>query len=291
MAGTTSNPVVEVEAMFEPTRDVLPVETQENKAPMPFVEVLGSRGVSFGEVSVEDETSILHKGRTPSAIEETSITRNSVPSDTFVDDASSRAAPSISVQSMYKAAQHRFGVKTFRTPAACCVCRKSIMSVLLKTKAFHCEQCGVDCCADCHLQVDVKLPCGSYSAQEAVARVIQNKLSVDKIMRVVAPVVKPKQEEVVQSGNTTRVGSESSIGESMGIGTLSLQFIQAFALGKPCRPDSDLNVLLRKNNITFVTGDYYMRVTAIESGDTARTHMIQNSGRPKFEPEEFLLNV
>ena len=61
------------------------------------------------------------------------------------------------------------------------------MSGLWTQIALRCEVCKVDCCDDCRLQVDIQLPCESDVAVKAVDDAIQNRLTFDKLLNVIAP--------------------------------------------------------------------------------------------------------
>ena len=80
--------------------------------------------------------------------------------------------------------RHRLTLKTFRIPARCCVCHKVITSGIRKRESFRCEECHVDCCGDCRLHVDIKLPCGSSEAKDAVAGAVQIKFRIESLMQV-----------------------------------------------------------------------------------------------------------
>jgi len=270
-------PLVEMEAMFEPSLDSEAqggtTTSMSLDVPIDIVEVPTD---NYGLDSIEEESTVVQpKLKLPS-----------LPSSSRGEEAS-YMTPAFSIQSQRKLKRHLLRLKTFRRPASCCVCHRSIMSTLWKQKSFRCEECHVDCCADCTLQVDVKLPCGSDLAKEAVAESIQDRLSLDKILRVVAPV-----DPSMEVRQATVDDSLPSIQDTMeAVGTLSLVFVRSLVLQTSVGPESERLEILQLEHSGFREGDYYMRLTRTGSGDTVRTQTVQNTGRPKFESEEFQLKV
>jgi hypothetical protein len=270
-------PLVEIEAMFEPSRDPNDeLAIEEVGAPVDVVEVAQTNSY---EGSVVEEASVVQ-------------TRSGAASALYDDDVSSHMTHSGSMQSYRRlqAKTHRLRLQTFRMPAKCCVCKKSILSGLWKMNSFRCEECSVDCCGDCRLQIDIKLPCGSDLARDAVSSAIQNTLSIDKILNILAPV--DHSNKPAQTTRATPVGFDEKDEEgSAGIGILNLEFVRSFVLQESVPPETDPAEVLGREQTSFREGDYYMRVTRVGSNDTARTHTIQNTGKPKFEAEQFRLKV
>ena len=272
------DPRIEVEAIFEPTHVVQAVnDTKAIAAPVDYVEVV-ERSTSFATAT--------------SNFDDGSVARPRLASDFPSEDGSLKTPRSVSKASQ-KAALHRLRLQTFRTPARCCVCKRSIMSGLWVQKAFRCEECNIDCCGDCRLQVDIKLACGSELASKAVSDAVQNNLTMDKVLRVLAPVRRSAGVHHRTAERATRIGFEggSNQSQTLGIGTLNLGFVRSYVLGKSLPPESDPSDALSSEQTSFRQGDYYMRVTRVGSDDTARTHTIQNTGKPIFEAEEFALNI
>jgi hypothetical protein len=201
---------------------------------------------------------------------------------------------------------HMLRVTSHWTPAACCVCKRSIMSGITKTRAYHCEVCRVDCCGDCRLQVDVQLPCGSDVAARARSDVIQNRLTVANIINTVAPPAVANDEEdpsaeedATSELHETRKGTSvsnrspsvpsSAPIDNSGIGTMSLVFIRALVFEGPLPSDSEPD----ESNKDFPVrkGDYFVRVTPSSGDQAKRTRTMQNTGRPKFDSGEIKFSV
>ena len=180
------------------------------------------------------------------------------------------------------------------------------MSGLWKRIALRCEECKVDCCDDCRLQVDIQLPCGSDAAVNAVANAIQTRLTFDKLLDVIAPFdsdarVKEKSSNrltasiasdhaksktVVGAAAATMVGSTAGGNAKVerGIGTLKLEFIRAHVLEENLPAETDPATIVSKKDTRLRPGDYYLRVAWSGSAKTLRTCTIQQSkGRPSLE--------
>jgi hypothetical protein len=198
---------------------------------------------------------------------------------------------------------HMLRLIKFWTPANCCVCNQSIASGLWTKKAYHCEECGVDCCGDCQLHVDIQLPCGSDLARRAVEKSIQKTFTLSNILHFVAPVdellSKKLQEETalpsvpsISKGETTIVASSSRIDEEVrGIGTLKLNFVQAHIFEDHLPAETEHSTVIDREAARFRSGDYYIRIAWTGTHKTARTRTIQGTGRPRFETGEMCFNV
>ena len=173
------------------------------------------------------------------------------------------------------------------------------MTVVWKTIALHCEACGVDCCDDCRLQVDVKLPCGSEEAQKAVSEAFQNKLTVDNLLHAMAPFdghhTKPAAvtsaiDEMTSLTTTNASGALDVSGKSPraapakeqkrgGCGTMKLEFLRAHILDEPVPAETDpLSLIDRRVR----PGEYFVRVSWTGEKKTVRTRTIQSNGRPNL---------
>jgi hypothetical protein len=205
---------------------------------------------------------------------------------------------------------HMLRVTSHWTPAVCCVCKRSIMSGITKTRAYHCEVCRVDCCGDCRLQVDVQLPCGSEVAVRARDEVIQNRFTVENIINTVAPPASTNGEmdpsaagegdatsglqetrrgtSFASLSNTSPILPTSPIDKSC-VGTMSLVFVRALVFERPLPSDSEPDA--SKNDTPVRKGDYYIRVTPSGGGEAKRTRTMQNTGRPKFDSGEIKFSV
>jgi hypothetical protein len=189
---------------------------------------------------------------------------------------------------------HLFHTVTYRSvPAACCVCRRSLF---WSSGTQQCEVCQLDCCPDCLLSVDVRLPCGSEVARTAVVQAIQNKWTLDRLMDVVAPTTQKSsssnnnnnKKKMALPSSPVVVGSDGSgtIGPaSAGIGVLRLEISKVFVLMESLPPETDpVEVVALKQQLR--PGDYYVRV------GNQRTRTIQQSkGLLNFESHlcEFVL--
>jgi hypothetical protein len=189
---------------------------------------------------------------------------------------------------------HHLGLKSNWTLTSCNVCKSSILpSPFAKTKLYHCEVCGIYCCDDCRISVEVKLPCGSDLAKQAREEAAQSMLSVDKILNVLAPVDASAAKRPSSNKRRTSMVDYWQEEEKDRIGTMKLEFIGALVFEEALPANSNATELLRKNNdaIKLRTGDYYIRVSWTGSPRTSRTPLTQNTGRPRFEAEEMRFNV
>jgi hypothetical protein len=288
--GVYEKPLVELEAMFEP----IGVHTFENE---------DVKGISI-PVSTDDNF-------TPPGLDVEAIDFSVASSSNFkvmkMADERTHSDVSISMNSSFKGegkaamtTPHLLRVKTYRRPAVCCVCNKSIMSSFRTVKAFRCEVCEVDCCSDCQLQVDSQLPCGSYSAIKAKDNAIQNRLTVGNIMKVVAPdesFSKLRDESIHNGLHTSSLESvESQVvsvteDAEIGIGSMKFKFVRACVFSESLPADGDASSMLDKMDLGVKTGDYYVRVCWNVDTRTIRTRTVQSSGRPRFDTGELFFNV
>lgn len=256
-------PLIEIEAVFEPSdplNRVAPPLVSETEAVSPEV----SSGVS--QMSQMGSRGAVRIDDTSQA--EMSASRSSF--HLLGNSASQKP--------------HFLKRKTYYTPAICCVCQKSIRSGFSSSHSFTCELCHVDCCDDCRLSVDVELACCSNAAAEAVSNSVQTKLSMQSLLSVVAPEKESLEEatSVLEAeGGKSRVSSEAD-DQIMknGIGKLSLKNIDASIFQHPMSPLID--VAKQKENPSQI-GNYYVRVTCSQNGNSGRTALVQASSRPHFD--------
>lgn len=201
---------------------------------------------------------------------------------------------------------HLLRLTTFRRPAYCCVCGQNITTVLWKTIALHCEACGVDCCDDCRLQVDLHLPCMSEGAKLAVSAVFQNKVTMDNLMHALAPFDYENDksqaaiDDLSRRSTTTAARSDSKVSLRLintenkthpspcnlqaphhrGVGTMKFDFLRAHVLDEAVPAETDPATLLDRR---VRPGEYYVRVAWTGDTKTVRTRTIQSNGRPKLE--------
>jgi hypothetical protein len=224
-------------------------------------------------------------------------------------DDTSQSDVSISFQSlsradsrMIAAVPHLLRAYSHWKPATCSVCKRSIMAGIRKGGAYRCETCGIDCCVDCQLQVDVKVPCGSDTASKARMDAIQNKLTVSNLLNTVAPTGDDSTDslpsESLHSKNSfsldpTRMGGQQkgSDEKARSIGSMKLLFLRACVLSESLSPHAEYSGLIDQKNIAVKKGDYYVRVSSTDTTQTRRTRTVQCSGRPKFDSNEIVFPV
>ena len=188
---------------------------------------------------------------------------------------------------------HHLRIQSFWMPASCHVCAR----IIVGRKGFHCEQCGIYCCKDCRLNVDLQLPCGSESARAAVEESIQSKLTVGNLMAIVAPLdassgnklpaSKPNHIEQLADVNIngpSPIHRLDDFDEADAIGRLNLEVIRACLFEQVLPADKDVSTV--DTGIKLRRGDYYARVTCSGTNSTARTRTLQNVGMPKFDADE-----
>jgi hypothetical protein len=283
-------PLIQIEAMFEPAESI------KRGPPNPADDLEVESTASVDRSLVEDDTS-----QPPPSQESNpkSQREKSFRSDVSFSLDSRRKGETKPVPSK----PHLLRLTKFWTPANCCVCNRSISSVIWTKKAYHCEECGVDCCSDCQLHVDIQLSCGSDLAQRAVAKSIQNTLTLINIMNVLAPVdesvhgkleeeTAPPSASPVSKDKRTIITSSSRVNEEgRGIGTLKLDFVQAHLFEDHLSAETERNFDIDRKGARFRSGDYYVRIAWTGSEKTARTRTIQGTGRPRFESGEMCFNV
>ena len=273
-----SSPMLQVEAMFEPTTVEDEIAEDDQISPPETIDI-PKEALTFQSANSGGNEEYLS---TPQRVGHKCGT--STPLSDKSPPFSSKSQRSMHSQTN----QHLLRLKKFRLPATCCVCKKSIMSGIRAQPAYRCEKCKIDCCDDCILQVDIKMPCGSLVAQDVTKNSIQNKLSLNSILNTVAPVhgnvTSPRQDNLLPSPST-------SFSASKGVGIVDLVFLRAFVLDEPWSPESDAADILADEKTSFKAGDYYMRITRVGSKDSARTQTVQNSSKPVFDSNELVLDV
>jgi hypothetical protein len=193
---------------------------------------------------------------------------------------------------------HLLRLVSFWIPGACSVCSKILVGY---SQGFHCEECNIDCCSDCRLNVDLQIQCGSGTARTAVEHSLQNKLSLGNILSVVAPDNVYQQKVIVEDdsnekdglapSSTHRLASDMKKQEA-GVGCLKLEFVKACLFERllPAETDPD-SVFDRSQRRTLRHGDYYARISLSAGNKTARTRTVQNTAAPNFSAGEMRFNV
>jgi hypothetical protein len=283
-------PLIQIEATFEPADSI------EVGLPDPADELEAESAVSVDRSLVEEEARL------------STASMASIPKVKLEEP--SRSDVSFSLDSQRKGQRkavpskpHMLRLIKFWTPASCCVCNQSIASGLWTKKAYHCEECGVDCCSDCQLHVDIQLSCGSDFARLAVEKSVQKRFTLSNMLHFVAPVdeslrgklqeeTAPKSTASVSKEDRSVVATISRVDEEdRGIGTLKLNFVQAQVFEDHLPAETDHNTVIDRKGARFRSGDYYIRIAWTGTQKTARTRTIQGTGRPRFESGEMCFNV
>lgn len=178
------------------------------------------------------------------------------------------------------------------TPSWCGACQ-SVVGMGWR-RGYRCETCGVPCCDNCQLQLDLVLPCGSEEAREAARagsatayaarRAAERFPTVGTILSVVAPIQEEGgDDDGENAGDGEAVGgdgagktesraaddNESSKDKvpgndgGTGVGTLRLKVKSACLLEKASPPEADMDdvVAREERGAPLRTGDHYCRVT------------------------------
>lgn len=327
---TEQTPLIEIQAMFEPltssTTDVDDESSTSSESERITFDVedasyhqIGSQHPSM-PLQMQDKTGHQADGHVSEL--DDSIVDTPAPWSSIVEEQSLIGDPTATLSSsplrkrrvLTAKKQHLLSIITFRGPACCCVCGKSVMSgpilLLIKKLALRCEACSIDCCDDCRLRVDIELPCGSAVAEQAVANAIQNKLTFDKLLNVIAPLDdtnrllttktpatldddtkdRPPVDGLPPSTAPSNSGAAGSARTERGIGTLRMEFVRAHVWTETLPADTDPLSILNEHHIEarlLRPGDYYVRVTWSGSDKTVRTPTIQHStGRPSLKSGE-----
>lgn len=186
---------------------------------------------------------------------------------------------------------HLLRYKKFWKPATCGQCSTSLLG--WKTKSFRCEACGIDCCEDCRVHLDVQIPCGSSQCIQIVSTAIQNKLTLTSFMDAMAPIDKEyaKKRELLNpstdaelslTDTRTEGGTISRAGEKGRIGVLKLNIAKACVFSSPLPAASEPEEVIG-HDTELRSGDYYVRVCRSGSVSSARTRTIPSGGKLKFE--------
>ena len=201
-------------------------------------------------VNVSGDSDTL--GSIPNIIEPTPRRRRGLIDDDSTSN-SSTLTPALVPRSSSITKTHLLLVRTFWTPTWCAVCFQSIISGWVKGKSYECEECGIYCCRDWHLQVDARIPCGSELASIAVKKAQQYQLpSFGQIMSTLAPELGGTN--AAGAGDSTlnnrenvspNIGSVRSGGPLKGIGVMHVKVLRACLFDKiPPPPKRSLTLCL-----------------------------------------------
>jgi C2 domain len=211
-----------------------------------------------------------------------------------------------SVQTPAALDPHLLRADTYWVPGSCAVCERVLIG---RNGGFHCEQCGIDCCGDCRLNVDIRVPCGSDAAQEFVEKIQKAKLSLSGLLNYVAPDEAFEQKrigeesmhqsrhnpsETVHTGNSHEKATSDSPGETPPIGCFRVDVVKACLFQQNLPAWEEIPYDAYESDGTGKSsskppvrkGDYYVRVSTTDSNKTLRTPTLQNTGMPHFQSSE-----
>ena len=203
---------------------------------------------------------------------------------------------------------HLLRAQTYLAPSRCAVCSKILVGIRNGT-GYRCETCSIDVCADCRLNVDVMVPCGSELASDIVEASFRNKMSPSGLLSYIAPdeayeeqQQKMLEQEASKPKNTIIASKQMAAFDSplqaagaepnaaTGIGRGKFEIIRAciFQQGTSLLDDSGQE----EENSGLRKGDYYVRVSMSDSDRSARTPTLQKTrGMPNFRSAEMRFSI
>jgi hypothetical protein len=248
------------------------------------------------------------------AEEEEDMTSIGIDSDTPLDDVVAGAGANLDDGSLHSKTNltqsaidpHLLRAETYWVPGSCAVCERVLIGM---NGGFNCEECGIDCCSDCRLNVDIRVPCGSDKAQEFLEKTQQGKMSISGLLNYVAPddtfEQKRIEEESMHSSrqkgsmlSTTDPTASRRLLESQeeisGIGCFHVEIITAclFRQVLPAWSATPFGENLKQDSLPALRkGDYYVRISTSGSHKTFRTPTLQNTGMPHFQSSEMSFSI
>ena len=124
---------------------------------------------------------------------------------------------------------HLLRIVNLWMPHSCAVCQKILVG---RNAGFHCEECGIQCCSDCRLHIDIQIPCGSETAKKKTAP----KLNMNSLLSIVAPdeaylyhnstTANNKDEDDTTMVNRAKDHVEAPQPGKIGIGSLQLDIVK-----------------------------------------------------------------
>ena len=272
-------PIILLEAVFFPAEDngtsSPEIYFNENKSSVTPFKCNATRETSIDDISLDESQ---HSRRT----------RETIGSLSYI--LTSKTKP------------HLLQVQSFWVPANCSVCFRSIVGW---KRGYRCEVCNVDCCADCQLQIDLKIPCSSGQSKTAVEKSIQSKMTVGRMLATIAPVdesyrrktdwIQPNPNRSITKGDIISRfhddADEKSPESGIGVMKITIRCARLFANSLP--PDSDPSQVFEQGQgRELQRADLYVRITPRGKNEkSSRTKLVQNSGAPIFDSDEFILNV
>ena len=237
----------------------------------------------------------------------TVISRKTTASQTAARDAASLRCP------------HLLRAQTYWAPSNCAVCSKILMGIFKNGMGFRCEVCNIDCCSDCRLHVDLRVPCGSDLASEIVEASFRNKLSPSGLISIVAPdeVYLEKRRSLLEEDESVqrgRLNATSSIitsrqsiysnGPHSPLSSSAAELNTIEGIGR-CRFDVVTACLFFQNVSSWNDnngennelpalrkGDYYVRISTSDSDKSARTPTLQKTGgMPHFRSAQMKFSL
>lgn len=186
-----------------------------------------------------------------------------------------------SAESLERHEPHHLRLVSYWVPASCGVCSKVLFG---RNNGFHCEECSIECCSDCRLHVDLRLPCGSEAARAVAENIERTKMSLDNILSVVAPDEGFARTKELEEETKSIISERETVADSSNaIGCMKLKFIRAVLRQQVLPSESDPSIVfVETSSESLRQGDYYARISISGSTRTARTPTIQNTGMPKF---------
>ena len=183
--------------------------------------------------------------------------------------------------------RHLLGRKKFFTPASCAICGGNLMTTIGKSKAYRCRECKLDCCEDCTLVVDVRLPCGSDEAKDVVSRSIQSLLSPSNILQKVAPLEDNTQSKTKKELSSGSVADKTAFTEgnphrNTDVGLLHLRLLGGLVFSEGILFGHEPAEELERRALHLRRGQYYINIRTSQNKASARTPTIQSEGRPSF---------
>jgi hypothetical protein len=101
---------------------------------------------------------------------------------------------------------HLLCAETYWIPGSCSVCSRVLIG---RNGGFHSKECGIDCCGDCRLNVDLRVPCGSDLAHDIVEKNFKGKMSLSGLLNYVAPDETFEQKKIEEDSMHSLRKSES----------------------------------------------------------------------------------
>lgn len=267
---TDTCPMILLEASFEPTDFGSSEPDHEPPEQVPLPEL--------GSIIIHDDENLRSRCNT-------SETNNDHSS---VAQSSVRTKSSLLTKKL-SSKPHMFRNYAFLRPTSCALCDKLI---LWKLKGYQCEICGLDCCSDCQLRIDVEMPCGSREVQMNIENSLQSKISLSKFYDIIAPPKTAPTINGIRNEEETldqKQSDKSSWKE--GVGTMHLRIKQGCIYSENFPPEAEIQQILASGDRWLRKGDYYCRVSWTGSTRTKRTKIVFQTSKPKFDSDEMLITA